>query len=300
MNSLIFKLRYFIYKLLYLFDLATGRKNKLFILCYHSVGKNSYRFGVNLGSLKKQVEYLVKNFTPVSMDDVADHIKGKKIITRPSFAITFDDGYEDVYKTKEFFRKLNIKPTLFLLSGIEEPERGQLNNSLPFIKDKEILSLKRVGWILGSHGNTHGDFNSLGLGSLNSEIIESKRVLEKRLKTKIKYFAYPKGVYSSEIMNLVKKAGYTLGLSMDDGVIELGINNYVVPRIGIDRSHTFAEFKATFSPSVVLFRKDIKDSLRFVRNCLIGIDLFISSLRDTFRKLRHIITYYQAKTWSNI
>jgi hypothetical protein len=56
----------------------------------------------------------------------------------------------------------------------------------------------------------------------------------------------------------VKQAGFKLAFSMDDEKVNKKTDPFTFPRIGIDRTHSFLEFQAAFSPSVILIRKAIK------------------------------------------
>ena len=125
---------------------------------------------------------------------------------------------------------------------------------------KEIQNLKKSGWTIGSHSKTHADFFALSKEQIQQEIIGSKKELEKTLKSKIKYFAYPKGRYTEEVLKTVKKAGYRLALSMDSDRIDKKTSRYTVPRVGVDRTHSLNEFRMLFIPSVVATKKLIKNS----------------------------------------
>ncbi len=46
-----------------------------------------------------------------------------------------------------------------------------------------------------------------------------------------------------------------MALSMDAGFINQKTDLFKVPRVGVDRSHTFMEFKYIFSPSVIRIKK---------------------------------------------
>jgi hypothetical protein len=80
------------------------------------------------------------------------------------------------------------------------------------------------------------------------------------LDTKIHFIAYPKGRYTKEILHETQKAGYAMGFSMDDDMISHKTNLFKVPRIGVDRTHTFEEFKTLFTTRSIAFRKVIKNS----------------------------------------
>lgn len=265
MEKTIVFLRRFIYCLLGFIDnkILKGRPS-IFILCYHSISEDMWRHSVNLKVFDKQLNYLVNKYYPITLEDVALYMEGKKEINKPSFVITIDDGYKDVLETKGLFKTLNIEPAIFVLSNTQNADRKELDTNREFLSKKELWGLQKDGWIIGSHGATHADFQSLNNKEIEEEVINSKKNLEKELGIKIKYFSYPKGKYTKEVLKAVKKAGYDLALTMDDSQINIKTDPYRIPRIGVDGTHSLAEFKTLYSPSVISFRKLIKQVMRVV------------------------------------
>jgi peptidoglycan/xylan/chitin deacetylase (PgdA/CDA1 family) len=265
MNKILFTLflgiRRAVYVSLHFVDQTLLRRsNRLFIVSYHSVAKDNERFSINPSVMKKQLSYLKKNYEFLKLSEAEAVLQGKKELTRPSVVITIDDGYKDILTMKPYFAKLGIKPALFVLTNTKQANRQELANKREFLSKTDIKALKKAGWEIGSHSATHANLATLSAKELTEEIIISKKELETLLGTTVSYFAYPRGKYSQAVLAAVKKAKYTLGLTMDDGVALNTKNLLLLPRVGVDRSHSFAEFKAAFSPSVVSGRKLIKES----------------------------------------
>lgn len=268
-DNLIFTLKVFVrrsvYFSLFILDRYVFRKNTLlFILCYHSVGDDNWRFSISYKILQKQIAYLIQYYSPMTLEDVELYVKGKKAITKPSFAVTFDDGYKDILQTKEFFKKYGIKPALFLLSNTKKANRKELANNREFLTQKEILDLRKNGWTIGSHSATHADFYELTKERIIDEVVLSKKTLEDMLHIPIKYFAYPRGRYTNKILSAIKRADFSLGLTMDDDYITDKTNPFLIPRIGIDKTHIIHEFKTLYSPSVIKVRGLIKKNLGII------------------------------------
>lgn len=236
------------------------RQNVIFVLSYHSVTTDNWRFSVNASVLKKQIIFLKKHFDIVSLKTLEAHIKGQKEIIKPSVVLTFDDGYKDILTMKDYFKKQNIKPALFVLANTKHPNWKELGNKRPFLSKREILTLYKAGWEIGCHSATHDNLATLDKKALHEEIVSAKKSLENDLGFSINYFAYPRGKYNSDVLHYVKKAKFSMALTMDDGIIKTQIDLFTVPRVGIDRTHTFEEFIHAFSPSVVLLRKAVKQS----------------------------------------
>jgi peptidoglycan/xylan/chitin deacetylase (PgdA/CDA1 family) len=243
------------------FDRAVLRtKNPVFIISYHSVANDTWRFSVDEEQVKKQILFLQKNFKVISLKNLLDFINGKKAITKPSVVLTFDDGYKDILKLKSFFDKQKIKPAIFILADNKHANVSEMKTKRPFLTTKEIKSLKKAGWEIGCHSATHANLSELTLEKLEKEVHGAKKDLEKELGFSIPFFAYPRGKYNKDVLKNVKKANFVLGLTMDDGTISRKSDVLALPRIGVDRTHTFSEFTNTFSPSVVKLRAVIKKS----------------------------------------
>lgn len=228
-------------------DRLLGKTNPIVIFCYHSIANDQWRFGVDPREFKKQISYMLTHYKPITLTDLYRYLKGTKKLHEPSFVITFDDGYKDVTKVKKILENLSIKPTVFVLSG-KNINRQTLGTNRQLLSQKDIKDLQKSGWEIGYHGMTHTPLTRVN-GNIEEEISSS-----------YKYFSYPKGRYSKRIISNLKKNGYKMALTMEDSIISTKTDPYVIPRIGVDSTHNFIEFKSLASPSVVKFRSLIKHS----------------------------------------
>lgn len=244
---------------MYGLDKILHRNPGIFILCYHSISDDAWRYGVSKEVFQKQINYLLRHYSVINLDDLALYLQGKKELKAPAFVITFDDGYQDILGVRDFIKQLNIKPALFVLSDRKAANRKELGTKRPFLSTEQISSLKKDGWVIGCHSATHAYFKDMSLERLDREIVTSKKSLEKELGFPIRYFAYPKGVYTQDVLDTLERAKYTMALTMDDNTLNVKSNALMIPRIGVDRTHTFAEFKAIFFLSAIFFRKLVKD-----------------------------------------
>ncbi len=264
-NKILFKYLIFLRKLLYVsfyfYDkYFLKQKPKIIILCYHSISESYWRFSVSFNKFKQQINYLQKiGYQFISISEFVDYLNKKREILKPSVIITFDDGYADLLQTTQFLKKFDIKPTLFLLSDPNHANRKELETNKVFLSKFEILKLINDNWEIGCHTATLSNMNQQNDSQIHTEIIESRKNLEKQLPISIKYFAYPKGKYNPKVLASVKDAGYKVALTMDDAIISKESNPHLIPRIGVDGSHSFWEFRGAISQSAILFRKYIKE-----------------------------------------
>ena len=258
-SFLFISIRKFVYFLLYFLHLLKGeKKNRIIALCYHGVGSQGDYYSLRKSKFIKQLKYLVENYKALSLGDVGNIVDGDKKINKNSFVLTFDDGYRGLLNIKEEIKKLNIKPIIFVLASPDKVDREELANNEIFLSNDDIRVLLADGWGLGCHGMKHKNLFSLNDCELKEEIEKAREILQKEFNVDVESYAYPKGRYNKKIIKIVKDAGFKMAFSMDDGFISSDIDFFNIPRIGINGSHNFIEFKSTLNEGNMMVRKFIK------------------------------------------
>jgi peptidoglycan/xylan/chitin deacetylase (PgdA/CDA1 family) len=227
-------------------------------LCYHSISSDGWDFSVSKDEFSKQMRYLASRYTFVSLEDIKDYVKRRKEIKVPSVAITFDDGYKDILSVVPLLRSFGVKPTIFMISKLGNVNKAELGTDRKFLNSSDIKRLLKNGWEIGSHTRTHPNMDILTKTQIKEEILVSKKELEGQIKRKIVSIAFPKGRYNKFALKTVKDGGYELCLTMNDGIIDHNSDLLQLPRIGVDGTHSFSEFKVLASPLATLFRKMLK------------------------------------------
>lgn len=239
-------------------SITNSKPLPIFVLSYHSISDDGWYFSVTLENFRKQLNYLNSNFDIISLSDLEKFIDGKKELNNPSVVITFDDGYKNILSVRDLYKDIKIKPSVFLIANTKLANFGELKVKREFLNINDIKKLIKDGWEIGSHTLTHPDMFKLTDSELNTEISMSKSMIEKDLGIKIKYLAYPKGRYTSKVVKVTKKSGHTMALTMDDDIIDNKTNKLKIPRIGVDNTHSFYEFKYLYYPLLSKLRKFLK------------------------------------------
>ncbi len=110
-----------------------------------------------------------------------------------------------------------------LINLFEVEDRKQAPDLM--LRWNEIRAMHQNGISFGSHTVTHPILSRLSIDKARVEIYESKRILEEKLETPVRTFAYPSGRkidYNESIKSILKEAGYACGLTMMFGVNENG------------------------------------------------------------------------------
>ena len=82
-----------------------------------------------------------------------------------------------------------------------------------FLDQIALLELSEAGWEIGNHSWSHTSLRS-GEASLNKEIVDSRSAIEQMIGTPVEIFAYPFGLTSKYVTNLVKDAGYMAAVGL--------------------------------------------------------------------------------------
>jgi len=124
------------------YTLATAPKTAVadpFITCYHRVVENfeySKRNAIpsmliSVRMLERHVDWLAKRFSIVSLDEMADHFQFGRAFPRPPAAITFDDGYADVYHhAYPLLMRKGIPFAAFVVTDLIGTDRPQIFDRL--------------------------------------------------------------------------------------------------------------------------------------------------------------------------
>lgn len=245
----------------FLYMILPPLKNNLVVLNYHGIGNNAYRFDVPEDSFKEQIRYLIsQGYIFISAAQLEQWLESKNIPNGLYALLTFDDGNRSVLKIQDFLKENGIKPVFFVLTDSKSADKKVLSPAFEPVTDSELVNLQRENWEIGAHSATHPYLpNIIDETSLDQEIFDSKKILEKTLGARTNYFAYPHGGYSQKVIHKVVEAGFKIAFSTDEDVIYPYTNKFTIPRVGINKTHSLTEFKAVVTPINLCLKPLIKN-----------------------------------------
>ena len=194
---------------------------KIPVLLYHRIVKKNESIGrhkihVFEKAFCKQMSYLKKaGFTAITFEDIA-----KGIIVEKPVVITFDDGYEDNYRTAfPVLKEFGFKAVIFLVTRLKRNEWGIAEGepAIDMMNDEMITEMNQYGIEFGGHTMYHKDLKKLSLDEAHNEIAGCKADIEEKLHKKIISFAYPFGAINSNIIKIVTECGFEYGISTNTG-----------------------------------------------------------------------------------
>lgn len=191
------------------------------ILTYHNFTKDEgSSYSINIIEFEKQMNYLAThNYSVISLSELLKGLKNGQLPPKP-VVITIDDGFKSTFTLAyPVLKKYNFPATLFIYTDFIERN----SNSLTW---GEIKEMTENNLEIGSHTLSHCNLLKYKenenyenyLARIKKEIFLSKEILEIKIGGKVKFFAYPYGVYSPTIINLVIQADY-------EGILNANIMN---------------------------------------------------------------------------
>ena len=109
------------------------------IIGYHRVVENYHEavthsippMLISSQTFERQVDWIGRRFEYIELDDVLAWTKGEKRFDRPVAAITFDDGYADLYHNAfPILRRKGVPSAVFVVSNHLGTNRLQINDEL--------------------------------------------------------------------------------------------------------------------------------------------------------------------------
>jgi peptidoglycan/xylan/chitin deacetylase (PgdA/CDA1 family) len=213
------------------------------ILIYHFVGGP---LGVPPSMLERQITYLKDRFRVIRLDEFSDELARDD--SRRIACLTFDDGYLDTHvHALPVLEKTGAKATFFLSSSFLGGRIRTRYGEMAVLTREHAEELIANGHEVGAHTVTHARLDHLPRSDAWHEIVGSKRSLEDHLGTEVTSFAYPKGRYNGEVLQMVSDAGFARAVTVEEAFVGSTPDWFQLPRIQIHGAMGQAQFRAKLS-----------------------------------------------------
>jgi len=187
------------------------------IVMYHDIAKEKQvDWDVTPEELEQQFATIQANgLTPITMDELVNHLRTGKTLPKNPILLTFDDNYLGQYiYAFPLLKKYNY-PAVW---SVHTRYVG-VNDAKPKATWDQLREMQSTGLItIASHTVNHLNLAKLAdsqeYTKIDEELNLSRQAIEKELGIKVRYFTYPEGGYSEQVKERVKQAGYEAALSM--------------------------------------------------------------------------------------
>lgn len=196
------------------------------VLYYHSVmveKGNEVRMPPE--QFEEQMAYMKENlYESITLDQLYEAFCKNGVLPAKPFVITFDDGYEDNYTTAfPIIEKYGFTAVVFMVSSYIDGDG--------FLSWSQLKELSDHGWNIEGHTVSHPYLSQLDETNVVNELCRSKEVLEAGLGKPVNYFAYPYGMFDSDIVQAVKDAGYLMAFTTNRGWADLKLDEWHLQRV---------------------------------------------------------------------
>src|SRR6185436_9199872 len=91
---------------------------------------------ISTAMLERHIDWLARRYSIVSLDEIGAYLECPRGLRRPLAAITFDDGYSDVYyHALPLLQRKGVPAAVFAVTGL-------INTPSPQLFDRLYLSLR--------------------------------------------------------------------------------------------------------------------------------------------------------------
>ena len=226
--------------------------NAVVVLQYHHIDNDTpLSTSTSIDLFQKHIEYIIThNFSVISIPELISNLTTNKPLNINTIAITFDDGYESVYRNAfPILKKHKLPFTVFIdTAAIEEKRRDHASW-------QQISEMKLSGATIANHTHSHSHLirNHESVKDWKERVVkditEAQNILKARLDQDVRVLAYPYGEFDDDTLKVVSELGYA-AFGQHSGAINLDSNLLYLPRFPV--SNRFGQF-----PQVITKLKSI-------------------------------------------
>ncbi len=197
--------------------------DKVPILLYHNILEDGDVDGhpahVTLEEFIIQMQSLTDaGYTTISFQEYYSFVNDDKELPEKPIIITFDDGYLSNYEYAfPILQELGMKATIFILTGRMGAIGGEGEVIYPHFTWEQAKEMDESGVIdIQSHSDLHPNLVAQNTGRIQLELRRSRYLIQKELGKICDVFAYPFGMYTSDVEALAEVAGYKITVAVGD------------------------------------------------------------------------------------
>jgi peptidoglycan/xylan/chitin deacetylase (PgdA/CDA1 family) len=209
------------------------------VLLYHSVpaaeppddplSVSKARFGSHLDAICDSGR------VPVSIEALAEGLRGERDLPERPMAVTFDDAYEDTVEAVDRLNERGIPASVYVTTG--QIGTGEMLRCDQLAQ----LASRGEGVELGAHTVNHPYLDELDLERVREEVTASKSRLEELVGREIGTFAYPYGAYDRRVREAVIDAGFRSAASVKNAISHRCDDPWAIARWTVGRTTTAEE-----------------------------------------------------------
>ena len=165
----------------------------------------------------RHMQFLVDNhYNPITMDQWCNAVLNGKELPEKPIAITFDDAWKSQYENAlPILNEFNFKATFYAYTDVIGNRTTMTYN--------QLQNLVKQGHNVGCHSAAHSNLAKPSKAEnaekynerLIRETFDAKEIIEERIRVPVIHFCYPYGYYNTNVINIIKKAGFISGVTVN-------------------------------------------------------------------------------------
>lgn len=224
---------------------------KVRILTYHRVGppRGGRKFEpltVPPNRFRRQLRLLeALGATFVSLDLVADWLEGKAGLPPRATVLTFDDGFDDLYRHAfPLLAERSVPAMIYVVPDRQDDgwRRDRSPGPLKLLSWPRIREMADAGLQFGSHSCTHARLTECDDARLHREVTASRKQIEDQLGSAVQHFCYPFGNLDDRVAGAAARAGYRTACTTARGAVSPGADPLRLPRLTVGKRMNLFRF----------------------------------------------------------
>lgn len=216
---------------------------RVIVLCYHRFeDRPKDSLAIKPSEFEGQMAALKENgIAVIGMQDFLAWRRNEKSIPPKSAVITIDDGYLSGYKVAwPILQKFGYPFTMFVYTNYI---KGGPNSGGQSISWEQLAEMRDAGVDIQSHTVSHADLRAKKAHPtdyekwLDTEMGDSKRIIENQLGVQVRALAYPYGLHNEFVRAAGLNAGYEALFTVYGQTLGWGVTADAIGRYAIESTH---------------------------------------------------------------
>lgn len=218
------------------------------IICYHNFNPTvPGSMNITPQKFEAQLRWLKDNgYTVIPLKEAVEYLQGKRAsLPSKPVVITADDGWQSAYTYMfPLVRKYHVPVTLFIYP--QTISQGKHAMTWAELKELQQTGLFDIEGHTYWHPNFKQEKKRLSPAAyakfVKVQLVNSKKILEDKLGTKVTLLAWPYGIYDPYLEQEAAKAGYVMAFSIDDHTANRSYRPMSQPRFMLNESQSMKRF----------------------------------------------------------
>jgi peptidoglycan/xylan/chitin deacetylase (PgdA/CDA1 family) len=207
------------------------------IITYHAIGDVPSPLWTTIETFEAHLAAFAScGYRTTTLKHLLDLLRRQESLPANTIVITFDDGYESVYKhARSLLDRYGFTATVFLITdrcGLTNQWQGQ-PSSVPIealLSWDQIQELAAEGYEFGAHTQSHLSLPTVLPEVAAAEMSISQQQIQTQIGQDVRVFAYPYGATNSAITKLTQQY-FDGAVGTDLGFVDPQTDPYLLNRI---------------------------------------------------------------------